>query len=579
VDTLLALSGTALAWLFYGATIIGLGAIFLRPTFRAVGISISICIWTGLALLVTILQLVNLFCGIDIVIVRSICLIGLLSFWLCRGQLDVTFWTRLRLWQKAFAAVFLLWILDRAIGPHYVADSGLYHFASVRWANEQPLPPGLGNLHGRLAFNQSYFLFAGFVNLLPKRGDGHTFANSLLVFFTLITILETGADPAQRRSVRTIIQFLGPLLFFFALLFNHTNEPGLSSPSPDAALFCLEISMFALALSTLNRIASKNHGQRAAQLTAVLFLSALAVTFKLSTLLFSIGIAFLVIVSYLRTNEGNRIPRELLWPLIVVPAAMIGTWVTRSVIASGYLIYPIASTGCPVSWRVPVDQVRSDHDWILSWPRAPGVPPATVLADYSWLPAWSHRVIMRPDFILCLSLLAFSLLLLAVLWIRSPTEAFNRTSMSTSFLALTVVCAASMGFWFFTAPDPRFIEGILALLALSALGLTLEAACTRSEFLTAMIGSGVIFAAGFALAFEANGLGLFKVHKPQIGSRIPVAELTQKVTASGLRVGVPVEGDKTWDAPLPATPYFNNNLRLRGKDLASGFCVSTERRQ
>ncbi|QIL77220.1 hypothetical protein G7064_16215 [Hymenobacter sp. HDW8] len=36
-------------------------------------------------------------------------------------------------------------------------DSGLYHFQTLKWLNEYPTVPGLGNLHGRLAFNSSWF--------------------------------------------------------------------------------------------------------------------------------------------------------------------------------------------------------------------------------------------------------------------------------------------------------------------------------------------------------------------------------------------------------------------------------------
>jgi len=574
MNTLLGLSGTALAWLLYGAVIVGLGAIFLRFIYRNTPLSFSVCFWIGLALLVTVLQLVNLVSGINLIIVRSICLLGLLSFWLCRAQLDVRFWARLRVWQKLLATIFILWILDRTLAPTFVYDSGLYHFSSVRWANEQPLPPGLGNLHGRLAFNQSYFLFVGFVNLLPKRGHGHTFANSLLLFFTLITILEKGVEPAQSRPIRTIILLLGPILFFFALLFNRTNEPALSSPSPDAAILFLQVSMFALALAASNRSSSENQYQRAVELTGIFFLSALAVTFKLSSLVFSVGFALLGIFTYLHTGERKRLSRAVS-PSLLIPVALVVSWFTRGVIASGYLIYPILSSACPVSWKVPAEQVRDEFSGILSWAREPRVPPATVFADSSWLWPWLDRVMRRPDFILCLYLLGFSVFLLVILCIRSPSETLKRVSRSSHFLALALVCTASICFWFFTAPDPRFLGAILSLLALSVLGLALEAARTEIEFSIAVIGTGLILGFVLFLAYNANGLGLVSLQKLRIGSSIPVAELFQKVTDSGARVWVPVTSDQTWDAPLPATPYFNSNLSLRGKELASGFYIRT----
>src|SRR6516225_6163816 len=251
MDTVLDLLGVALAWIFYGLTIVGLGALFLGLSCRAALLSFSCCFWVGLALLVTALQIFNLYWGINLFVVRPTCVLGLFCFWLFRKRLNVSFWHRLKPWYILPAGLVILWVADRALGEPGVYDSGLYHFSSVRWANEQPLPPGLGNLHGRLAFNQSYFLFVSFLNLLPKRDDGHNFTNSLLLVFTIITILEMCSEATADRTRKTVFLLLGILVFFFALLFNKTNPPGISSPSPDVAMVCLQLAMFSLALAAL----------------------------------------------------------------------------------------------------------------------------------------------------------------------------------------------------------------------------------------------------------------------------------------------------------------------------------------
>jgi hypothetical protein len=574
MNTLLGLSGTALAWLFYGATIVGFGAILLRLIYRNTLLSLSVCFWTGLASLVTVLQLINLASGINLIVVRSICLLGLVFFWLCRAQLDVRFWARLQVWHKLLAMIFVFWILDRALALPSVYDSGLYHFSSVRWANEQPLPTGLGNLHGRLAFNQSYFLFVSFLNLLPKRGHGHTFANSLLLFFTVITVLEKRVEPTQSRPVKTIILLLGPLLFFFALLFNRTNEAALSSPSPDAAILCLEVAMFSLALGVSNRTWPETETRQSVELTGLFFLSALAVTFKLSSLVFSAGIALSAVFFCIRAGERKGLLQAILQSL-PIPLVLVISWFARGVVASGYLVYPMPATACPVSWKVPADQVRDELNWIISWAREPGVPPRTVFADSSWFWPWSDRVMGRPDSILGLCLLGFAALLLVILCIRSLRETMKRVCRSSHFLALAATCTASVAFWFLSAPDPRFLGANLSLLALSVLGLALEAVATEKGFSIAVIGTALTLGFGICLAFNANGPGLVSLERPGIGSRIPTAQLSQKVTDSGLRVWVPVTSDQTWDAPLPATPYFRQNLSLRGKDLASGFYLRT----
>src|SRR5262249_1826625 len=231
--------------------------LFLGLIWPAALLSFSCCFWVGLALLVTALQTFNLYWGINLFVVRPICFLGLFCFWLFRKRLDVSFWHRLNPWYILLAGLVILWVADRALDGPYVYDSGLYHFSSVRWANEQPLPPGLGNLHGRLAYNQSYFLFVSFVNLLPKRGDGHNFTNSLLLVFTIITILEMCGEVTGNRTRKTVFLLLAILVFFFASLCNNTNPPGISSPSPDIAMTCLQLAMFSLALAACNQAAGK----------------------------------------------------------------------------------------------------------------------------------------------------------------------------------------------------------------------------------------------------------------------------------------------------------------------------------
>ena len=57
-------------------------------------------------------------------------------------------------------ALTAFWLANHSVRQPAIRDSGLYHLNAVRWAAEYPVVPGLGNLHGRLAFNNSFFLFS-----------------------------------------------------------------------------------------------------------------------------------------------------------------------------------------------------------------------------------------------------------------------------------------------------------------------------------------------------------------------------------------------------------------------------------
>src|SRR6516165_5501945 len=223
MDTVLDLLGVALAWIFYGLTIVGLGALFLGLSCRAALLSFSCCFWVGLALLVTALQIFNLYWGINLFVVRPTCVLGLFCFWLFRKRLNVSFWHRLKPWYILPAGLVILWVADRALGEPGVYDSGLYHFSSVRWANQLPLPPGLGNLHGRLAFNQSYFLYVAFLNNFPVVGFGHNLANSLLLAAAILTVCERDLKYQPHELYRHLNRLLIPFTLFFCATCYRSN--------------------------------------------------------------------------------------------------------------------------------------------------------------------------------------------------------------------------------------------------------------------------------------------------------------------------------------------------------------------
>ena len=118
-------------------------------------------------------------------------------------------------------------------------DSGLYHFSSIRWINEYAIVPGLGNLHGRLAFNQSFFTYVAALN--PFFNAGRVVANSYLWLLTLITCVEVAV--ISLRHERGLVGwsvglFSIPQLFYLAMTSN-----GVASPTPDFTCNLLQTAL------------------------------------------------------------------------------------------------------------------------------------------------------------------------------------------------------------------------------------------------------------------------------------------------------------------------------------------------
>src|SRR5262249_32524989 len=134
-----------------------------------------------------------------------------------------------------------LWVANRALDAHLDFDSGLYHFASIRWANDYPAVLGLGNLHYRLAFNQSFFLFVAALNVYPVSYQGFHLASSLLVIVLIAQVLENALFslycPAEFAPDRLLSVLLLPVI-----LYRVSQQPyyaNISSPSPDLPVFIL----------------------------------------------------------------------------------------------------------------------------------------------------------------------------------------------------------------------------------------------------------------------------------------------------------------------------------------------------
>ena len=58
--------------------------------------------------------------------------------------------------------------------------------------------------------------------------------------------------------------------------------------------------------------------------------------------------------------------RRALRPVLAIGVALAVPWVARSVILTGYPVYPLEILGLPVDWKVPAEQVRFEAEWARS---------------------------------------------------------------------------------------------------------------------------------------------------------------------------------------------------------------------
>jgi hypothetical protein len=573
-----------LGWAIYITVFVGLGSFLLRIlTSPGNEWDFGAAFWCGFVTLIFSLQIANLFAGIGPATTGCLIAIGCCGYLLHRSRFASFDLRGLSGWHFLLLFLALIWLSNRALQAPLLDDSGIYHFSSIRWANDLPLPPGIGNLHGHLAFNQSYFLFVAFLNNFPRVGYGHNFANSLLFAAAMVTVFcKRGAfsnlasvNIEQDRSfcIQILLRLLMPITMFFLATCNRSNPPLISSPSPDAAVFILEIVLTAFLLELLAR-PDDSEIDRSRQLTVVVCLAFVLITLKLSSVGFVAATLLFILLFATRCRGEFQSVKAI--PLLILASVLTMTWLIRSVIASGYLIYPLAGTGLPVDWKVPEHLVRDERLAIWAWARLPVYQSWRIIDSWDWIPQWMLRMAGRPDVVAPFGLMFSSVLC----WLILSARTFHRIDSSVRSLGgLLGVGLVSLVFWFWNAPDPRFLGASLWLVVLWTAGMTIQLSAPekRLKLSRAIVCSFWIIV---ILAFIRNGPAVTTTSTgAKLAQSIPMSTLVARTTRSGLVVYTPLQDSYCWNGTLPCTPFFRPQLKLRGNSVLQGFYLDESRDQ
>ncbi len=160
--------------------------------------------WLGYCLTVVVLQVWHLWLPVNGAAVVTLAITGAVGFAsaVASGELRTSLSSiRKRPTSLLLLCLVTVWVANRATAPVDNVDSAYYHLSGVRWNTDFPIVPGLGNLNGRLAYNNSSLLFVGLFEVGPLRGRSSHFANSLLLaaLFWQVIIRSKGLLHLDRR--------------------------------------------------------------------------------------------------------------------------------------------------------------------------------------------------------------------------------------------------------------------------------------------------------------------------------------------------------------------------------------------
>jgi hypothetical protein len=463
---------------------------------------------------------------------------------------------RCSLAEGALAGLVAIVAVAQTASPASVVDTGLYHLQAIRWIQQYPVVPGLANLHDRLAFSAPWFEAQALFDPVLLGGQPALALNGM-VFVMALAFFHGGLDRSGDHLPLTRLLRLGCVPAAFWLL-----RRGLSSASPDipAAL----LSWVALLL-LVEKVESGTGAALDLAAWVAAGLASFAAVTKLSAAPLLLAPAWLVVCKW-RQDRGRALAVAALAAVVDAP------FVIRSVIESGYLLFPVPWTQVPgLSWTVPPANVAGELARIGDWARLPNRPHVSAWRITEWLPAWVDHLTPVERLILgSLPVLAGASFVSMLR--RKPGGATGWPAGYAWLVGLTVLGTV---LWLVTAPDPRFGWAFFPFLALLlAAPLARRWIGCPPRWLATLLLAAVLLDQGRRVIGQEGaalrGHWLWPVPPPAVATR--------SVALGSLAIRLPVAGGQCWDAPLPCAPWLDPELAPRGASIAEGFYLQRPQR-
>jgi hypothetical protein len=459
-------------------------------------------------------------------------------------------------WSKLLPLLFVAFcvfipVYNACTKPACHYDLGLYYLQEIRWIETFPIVRGVGNLILNLGFNQSAFLVTSLLDtLLPER-IGLWLVGGLLPWLGLTLSSYAAVRLLTARKVRRtpleIAYAISMPAWIYTLLGNN-----ISSGSPDVTSSCLLIHLF---LSFAAFMMTTDHLARARLFGDLWILSAICVCFKLNTLGLVLGVCLMAVLFLILERDSCRPERSYLWWSGAIAACLLGFWVYRGVLLSGYPLFPSRIAAVPVAWQIrpsDVDQCREDT---IYWARIPYGDRKVALEGFSWVGPWIRRVISQDiqfTWPIGIGLISSA----AVLLLSWMEKRLRRARYFFLFLCAPLFLHTI--FWISTAPEPRYFGSTPWLFAAAPI-LSFIAAEGSLAFLCLVANLYLCAVPMAALLVETSWQWMMP--DPRF-PEIPRSRMTERTNPVGLRYYAPIKGNQSFDNPLPCANRSVANIGL-----------------
>lgn len=599
---LLAMMMVLATWAALVAMLIGIG-LALQRLFGLRIINTSLILlspWTGFAMVILFLQTWHFVFAIRWPALLMMAIVGASGLWIWRRELIGWFRSIQIGWPLTIAlAIIALWVSNRAIAPGNAFDSGLYHYAVVRWSHEHPIQIGLANLHTQFGFNNSCHLFVAMLHVGWWDGRANHLANSLLLFIWLAAAA-ISATQLYRGSGSRAQNLFHLVLLIPLVMYSVTKDP--SSPTTDLPQSAVAFAAASAFVRLLANDADDSPGERAFLAVCAAMLGATALCIKLTAAATVVPMGVLALTAYLIARPPAPWARTAVFWAFGLSGALALTWMGRGLLLSGCPFYPSRFLSPHVEWRVSSDvwpgldpllriggetvrvdmlqrAVSSSDGRVPEWLARPI---RAALQNASHTSAWLIALALASTIEVALPIF-LTLLGAIVLALRRFARRSSNTSSSVCRREWLICIPPIMGLvvWFIVSPEPRYIASSLWILAAAVLSIALRTARHTGRLIACVVAMAMLPIAYRMLVLKFNPesgpirQAIFIPAGPDHGFHpIPVVTVRPIRLQWGLIVYMPNPPGPCWDAPLPSTPSLNNRLSLRiPGELESGFVV------
>lgn len=283
----------------------------------------------------------------------------------------------------------------------------------------------------------------------------------------------------------------------------------------------------------------------------------------------------LLVPLYLLVRYYRRNLRRILGTGLVI-ICTFSPFITRNIILSGYLIYPVPGLDLfNFDWKIPQSMVINEKNWIESWARIPGRDQAEVLklSFFEWFPAWwANQSSLNVSLLLGLLGLTMANLGYFIYAFQKKTAILSLYLKFGGSYALLYLATV---YWFLSAPDFRFGYGFLVSLLVLLLLPFLKS--FPGQFFKLKVKKPILVVGICWQILVFCQVFVFRPIQDILVMPYPATVVSLKTNkVLDITIYSPVSGDQCWDSPLPCSPYLNLGLGLRGSDLKSGFTYNCQ---